>query len=314
MRDFLPPQFDAIASLVTNVHKKTATEYSSSCPKCGGKDRFVMFLVSRHGYPLGWCRQCQYRWTPKEKNQPTKDQIAEWRAMQIEVEKARIQAAQRSLEILQHDHMWTRFHDQNNDWSRQTFRSWGLSDTWIDYLKLGLVPEYIVYARDTEYYSPAFTIPIWNVGGVVQNIKLRIANPREASDRYRNYYPMGSSFLFVPNYDLELKGACVLVEGEKKAALLEQTLDDPDYRVVGLQTKSPASELFDQLKDFEVVYIALDPDAFQRNGKEKETAVERITRMIGKERSRIVHFPCKPDDGILAGMNPRPFIRMAERA
>lgn len=273
----------------------------------------MMFLVSRYGYPLGFCRKCEYRWTPKSKRQPTKEQIEEWRAQQIEVEKARIESAKRSLEILQHDRMWQHFHDQNNDWSRETFRAWGLSDTWIKYLQLGLIPDYIVHS-DTDYHSPAFTIPIWNVGGVVQNIKLRLANPKEDRDRYRNYYPMGSSFLFVPQYSLPLEGACVLIEGEKKSALMEQTLDDPAYRVVGVQTKTPAPELFEQLKNFEVIYIALDPDAFEKVGKQKETAVEYCVRMVGKDRARIVHFPCKPDDGILAGMNPRPFLRMAEKA
>ena len=324
-QDFLPPEFNDIAHLVSFVRRKSNNEYSSSCPQCGGEkhkngdepDRFVMFVIGRYGFPLGFCRRCGYRWTAKGK-QPDKADVEEWRKRQIEVENARIESAKRSLELLQNDRIWEMFYAQNNDYSREVFRSWGLSDSWIDYLKLGLIPDYTLKYKDAEewkeYHSPAFSIPIWFVGGVVQQIKLRLANPRESRDRYRNLYPMGQSFLYVPLYDLPLQGAGVIIEGEKKAAVVEQTIDDVNYRVVGLQTKTPDPSLFHQLKDLDPIYIALDPDAFYKDSKTKESAVEYCIRNIGKERCRIVEFPVKPDDGILMGMNPMAYIRMARKA
>lgn len=320
--DTLPTEFDSIANLVSYVQRKSANEYSSSCPQCKGDvhkggdlpDRFVMFRVSRLGFSLGFCRKCGYRWTPKNGKHPTKDQIDEWRRNQIEVEKARMDAARRSLEFLQNDKIWQQFYAQNNDWSRQAFRDRGIADSWIEYLQLGLMPDYLVKHGDLAYHSPAHTIPVWGVGGVVQNIKLRILNPQTGADRYRNFYAVGSSFLFVPAYDLPLRGAGVLVEGEFKAMVMEQKLDDVGLRVVGLQSKTPSAAIFENLKDLDPIYVWLDPDAKEREAKGKESAVEYVTRMVGKERVRVVDCPVKSDDGIVKfGLEPKSYLRMAKK-
>jgi len=317
----LPPEFSPIAHLVSNVQRVTRNEFSSSCPKCGGNDRFRLFVVGKHGSPLAIClRGCGYVWTPAKDHKPTKEEIEEWRQKQIIVEQARKEAAERALELLQNEKMWERFHAHNNEYSRMEFERRGISQTWVDYCKLGLDPDYTVYRHGQEpYHSPAFTIPIWYVGGIVQNIKLRIANPRDAAtDRYRNFYETGRSNLFIPLYDAPLSGSGLIVEGEYKAIVTEQALDDIKIRVVGLQSKSPAPELFDDLKDLDPVYICLDPDAnnpvFDKDGKRRETAVERAVRLVGKERARIMDVPVKIDDGILQGLDPRQYMRMARKA
>ncbi len=330
-QDVLPPEFESISNLVNYVVKRTQNEWSSSCPKCGGSvhkngeqpDRFRMWVRSKYGTPLGWCRSCGYAWSPSQDRKPTKEEIEAWQKQQIEVEKERLAAAERALELLQKEKMWEKFYIQNNDYSKNIFRERGIADSWIEYLKLGLVPDYTVKSRtDGEwdyYHSPAISIPIWNVGGVVQNIKLRVTNPRRSNDRYRNWYEAGQSYLYVPLYDLPLTGTCVLVEGEFKSVVMEQTLDDINFRVVGVQSKTPGQNVFDQLKDFEIVYIWLDPDSFvvecDGNGKPRETAVERMVRLVGKERARIVQCPVKSDDGIISGnVDPKKYLAMARKA
>jgi hypothetical protein len=115
-----------------------------------------------------------------------------------------------------------------------------------------------------------------------------------------------------------LRGAGVIVEGEFKADVLEQTLNNPSLRVVGLQSKTPSPIIFEQMKNLDPVFVWLDPDAFNVeivDGKPRETAVERITRMIGKERVRIVNCPVKVDDGIVKyGLEPNSYLRMARKA
>lgn len=326
-QDMLPPEFSSISNAVRYVHRKSSNEYSASCPQCGGEvhkngsfpDRFVMFVVGRYGTPLGFCRKCGYRWTPAKGRQPSKDEVEEWRKRQIEVEQARIESAKRTIEMLQNDRVWEVFFHKNNQWSRDTFRGWGISDTWQKYCQLGLIEDYTVKSGDESYHSPAFSIPVWHVGGVVQNIQLRVANPRTDRDRYRNFYSMGQSFLFVPLYDVPLNGRCVLVEGYKKAVVMEQTLDDIGLRVVGISGSTPDPELFKQLKDFETVYVWLDPDAhipvLDKQGKPRETPVEYVTRMVGKERVRVVNCPVKSDDGIVQhGIDPRKYLNMAVKA
>src|SRR5687767_14813550 len=205
--DILPPEFSSISHLVNYVHRKSPNEYCGSCPQCGGEthkngeapDRFVMFVVGRYGFPLGFCRKCGYRWTDKGKL-PSKEDVDQWREYQIGVEKSRIEAAKRSIEILRSDKIWEQFHANNNEYSNQMFRGWGIEQFWIDRLQLGLIPDYTVKDGDEFYHSPGITIPIWGVGSIVQNVKIRVTNPRHDRDRYRNLYPMGQSFLFVPRH------------------------------------------------------------------------------------------------------------------
>lgn len=319
--DTLPPEFQPIAHLVDFVHRKSHNEFCGSCPQCRGEvhkngdppDRFVMFIVGRYGDPLGFCRKCGYRWTNKSRL-PSREDVEQWRQYQIGVEKSRIEAAQRSIEILQSDKAWENFYAQNNDYSREMFRGWGIEAFWVEKLRLGLIPDYTVKSGEEFYHSPALTIPIWGAGSKVQNVKLRVTNPRHDRDRYRNLYPMGQSFLFIPRHEEPMTGIAILVEGEKKSIVLEQTLDDPKLRVIGLQTKTPAPELFSQLKNFDTIYVWLDPDANQKENKSKESAVEYVTRLSGKERVRIVDCSVKLDDGIIQGLKPRQYLNMARKA
>lgn len=325
--DFLPPEFQSISNVVNYIVKRTQNEWSGSCPKCGGEihqngeppDRFRMWLKSNYGMPLGWCRSCGYIWTPSSDRKPTKEEIDFWQKEQIKIEQERKEASERALELLQNEKMWEKFFVQNNQYSKQIFSERGISESWVDYLKLGLIPDYTVRSRNSgewEYYhSPAVSIPIWGVGGVVQNIKLRVTNPRRSSDRYRNWYEAGQSYLFVPLYDLPLQGAGMIVEGEFKAIVMEQTLDDPKIRVVGLQSKTPSPEIFDQMKSLDPIYVWLDPDASQKENKSKESALEYVTRLVGKERARIIDCPVKCDDGIVKyGLEPKKYLIMAKKA
>lgn len=325
--DVLPSEFSLIANLVSYVVKRTANEWSGSCPKCGGvphqngelPDRFRMFRVSKYGKPLGWCRSCDWKWTADKGRKPSVEEIELWRAEQIKIESERKEAAERALELLQNERLWEIFYTQNIDYSMRLFRDWGMTESWIKYLQWGLIPDYEVKSRkdgNWEYYhSPAASLPVWGVGAVVQNIQLRVLNPRNEGDRYRNYYKTGGSYLFVPLYDLPLTGTALIVEGLKKAAVVEQKLDDIGIRVVGVQSKKPDPRVLDELKDCDPIYIGLDPDAFVCGDKSGESAVQYISRIIGKERARIIQFPCKPDDGINEyGLEPMKFINMAKKA
>lgn len=322
-QDNLPVQFAELTARVHYVVRRTQNEYSSSCPECGGTqhqdgsapDRFRMWIVSKHGVPLGWCRHCGYVWTPAKERKPTREEIEAWRQERIRIETERKESAERALSILQNEKLWEQFYAANCQMSEQVFRSWGISEKWVEYLQLGFKPDYYVSSETGAYYSPAATIPTWFVGGIVQNIKMRVLNPRNDNDRYRNYYKTGEQNLFVPLYDVPLQGAGVLVEGEKKAIVLEQALDDLNMRVVGLQSKKPDPRLFESLLDLDPVYVWLDPDAFNVTDKSKESAVEYVTRLLGKERTRIVRSPVKVDDGIISyDLDPRKYLKMARKA
>lgn len=315
---YLPPQFNEIASKVGNVVCVGENEYHGACPVCGGRDRFVMWVVSKGGFPMGWCRKCPYRWFPHKEKQPSPQELEQWRLEQIKIETERKEKAEQALKLLNSERIWERFHAQNNDYSRQLYRERGFADSWIDYLQFGLIPDYIVHTRKDgerfEYHSPALTIPLWEVGRVNQ-VKLRVIDPKYPNDRYRNYYEKVGTRLYVPLHDMPLKSCAVVVcEGEFKSALMEQTLDDLSLRCVGVPSKTPSPEIFDAIRDVDLVYLWLDPDAAERENGNPQSATDRMVEVLGRERVRVVQCPVKSDDGILQGMNPRNYIRMSRKA
>jgi hypothetical protein len=116
-------------------------------------------------------------------------------------------------------------------------------------------------------------------------------------------------------HDVPIGNKAVVIEGEFKSGKVCETIDDMDFTIVGVQSKKPEPSVLDELKHCEVVYLGLDPDAFYKADASDESAVEYCTRILGKERVRIVEFPCKPDDGIVKhGLDPMRYIRMARKS
>jgi len=318
----LPIEFVPLQSRVNFVARRGKSEWSSSCPECGGDmhadgktfpDRFRMWPVSKGGFPLGWCRNCGYIWTPKEERKPTREEIETWRKAQIEAEEQRKREAERAIELLQSENLWTRFAQNMDEQTREIVKGWGIPESWQDYLKIGYVPNYRVYKGDEHtYQSPAVTMPVWWAQDKIQNIKIRVLKPQDDCDRYRNWYRTGEQYLYMPLHDAVFDGGgVILVEGEKKAAVTE-IYNPTDYRVIGYQSKRPDPDLFSLLENCEPIYIMPDPDAFipEKNGR----AVDYLVQNIGRERSRVVRLPVKVDDGIVKyNLNLSQYIKGAIR-
>jgi hypothetical protein len=320
----LPIQFQSLTGKVRFVIQRGKNEWSSSCPSCGGDihpdgktwpDRFRLWPVSSHGLALGWCRHCSYVWTEKNERQPSREDIERWRLEQIRIETERKQAAERALELLNSEHLWERFNAAATQYSRQVGRSWGLSDDWQEYLKFGFIPDYSVYkGKDIQpYHSPTITMPVWWAKSKVQNIKLRVLDPKDDNDRYRNWYKTGEHYLYMPLHDVEFDGGgVILVEGEKKAAVAE-AYNPTSHRVIGMQSIKPDPDLFSLIADCEPIIIIPDPDAFICKPN-AESGVDYLVRNIGRERVRIVRLPVKLDDGIVKhDLNFANYIKMAVR-
>ena len=324
--DTLPVEFQSISHLVSQVVKRTATEWSGSCPQCGGSshrngepsDRFRMWTVSKIGKPLGWCRKCSYTWFPDKGREPTAEEKEAWRLEQVRIESERKASAERALEILNSERIWERFHAENNALSYKLYEERGFTKEWIDYLQFGINPDYEVWTKANEewvsYHSPALSIPIWTSGDVVNEVKLRVVSPRTQNDRYRAWYKTRKTSLYVPMHDVPIGNKVLVIEGEFKAAKVNAHIPTTDITVVGVQSKKPDTSVFDELSDCELIYLGLDPDAFDKVNNEDESAVEYCTRVLGRERVRIVQFPCKPDDGIVKyGLEPINYINTARK-
>ena len=324
--DSVPPAFQSIAHLVNQVVKRTATEWSSSCPNCGGSshrsgepsDRFRMFTVSKIGKPLGWCRRCDYKWLPDNGKEPTSEEKEAWRLEQVRIETERKRSAERALELLNNERIWEKFYQDNNDWSYEILEERGFSREWVRYFQFGLNVDFSVWTRDNEqwleYHSPAISIPIWNALGNVNEVKMRVLNPKTQADRYRAWYKTRTTCLYHPLHDMKIENRILIVEGEFKSAKVRTAIDDLGISVVGTQSKRPDPQVFDDLKKCEIIYLGLDPDAFYVE-KDGRSAVNYCVDVLGKERCRIVEFPCKPDDGIVKyGLDPMKYINNARKA
>jgi len=336
----LPPEFASLAPQVRFVQQKNANEFSSSCPRCGGDihedgswpDRFTIWRSSRRGEPLGLClRGCGHRWSVNKQDQIwTPDELAEFRQKQSEAEAAYLaQVEQRLIELsekIETQKVYIRYHDEGMEnqaaldyWERR-----GIPEEWQRYLMLGCIENYKVTGKLSTYESMALTIPVWSEVERIENIKLRVAEPKNDNDRYRNYYKSGSQHLYKPWHRTRNCRHVVLLEGEIKAAvaLIRGGCNQEQYETIGVQSKQPEARLLKKLESFDCVYIAFDPDAYRRTQyidpstgevKPGKIAVLEVAKQIGLERVRLVLPPRerKFDDAILEGYNFANAVRMA---
>jgi len=316
----LPPELTQ-ASL--NYVTQTANdEFASACPHCGGvphsngeyPDRFRIWLHSKTtGGILGWCRQCGYVWTPRgEKLDPEQQRrwIEERENYELE-QKARVE---RALQLLQQEKAWVRYHENLNDEARKLYASRGIDGYWLEYWMLGYNPQKTVWNGETEYKSPALTIPVFEPGtGRVLTIRNRLLNPPSPGDKYRPEYGGLPTSLYFTDKENKPRGKTLIVEGEFKAMTTYITADMPDLFVVGIPGKRPAMEMFEHLSDCEPVYILLDPDAYIKVTGQT-SPVRRLVEYFG-HRARVLSLPYKVDDMIMNGnLSKTSFLALIKNA
>jgi hypothetical protein len=337
----LPPEFIGLADRVQFVQRKNDNEFSSSCPRCGGSihpdgsypDRFVMWRVSKFGTPLGACLRghCNFKWSPqKEDANWTPEELQEFRAKAAATEAAFAQETEIRLaelsEKIKANQEYVRYNNDGLD-SDEVTEYWearGVPHSWQLHLYLGYIADYSVTGRLSHYISPAYTLPVFSEVGRIENIKVRVANPKDDNDRYRNLYKSGCQHLYSPNYRNDPANHVLLMEGEIKSivACAYGGVNTNQVTVYGVQSKQPEERLLKKLKDFDAVYIALDPDAYRRSyyydmrtGEKKESTIAavEVARKVGFDRARFVLPPkgTKFDDAILQGYNFSNALKMA---
>ena len=284
-------------------------EYSAACLRCGGDphkygeapDRFRIWLKSRAtGKPLGWCRRCNFIWMPRgEKMSP--EENTRWQEEKKIYEEEKRTQQEIAIEVLRRDKAWIRYNELLDGTYREYYYMRGITDFFIDYWMLGYNPEKSVWDGEKFYNSPALTIPIFKpCEEEPYTIRNRLLDPLDPGDKYRPEFKNLPSGVFIAERDAMPKTKAILIEGELKAMTTYITLDSLEYYVVGTPGKRPSQELFGILDNCEVVYLILDPDAFEKDTKSGVTAVRRMVDFF-KDRARVIRLPGKVDDLILAG-------------
>lgn len=282
----LPPIFARFQ--VDYVQRVTEQEYSSSCPVCGGTvhenrewpDRCRWFLDSPE---RGWCRKCGQMFWPDEDTVPDPVAVEKWRAKQERREEERKAAAERALEHLRSGRVWQEYNKQLDKASRRLWEqrgvSPGLQDTW----GLGYDPNHEFWKKDGRFVRPTLTIPIFNEGYDLLNVKHRLLEPPEGYGKYRyefsipNYNP---GYLWRALPEESLTEEVVAVEGEIKAMVVAARAGMELGVPVGLPGTNPGKPVLEQLKNAGHIYLIVDPDA--------RKAAWDICKAIGPEKFHVL--------------------------
>lgn len=306
----LPQELSHYANL-PDLQYRGNGEWSSACPVCGGagkrndrSDRFRLFAADAKGNGRAWCRQCgTFEWADAESNQrPDPVKIQQARDLREALLKAENERLRSRLQELQEQAYWRGYHDGMKEGHRALWRMAGIPDELQDFWELGFVENKHIKFEDKDYYSPAMSIPYFEPGKVPINVQYRLTNPPEPGDKYRFSYGLKPG-VWLAEPDEKPNGAALLMEGMKKAAVTfinTVASGNGRFSVVAVPSKTPGADMLDILADCDPVYICLDPDAYQptkaANGKLLPPAVNRLIKLVGRERARLVKLPTKADD------------------
>jgi len=269
--------------------RKTHKEYCSTCPFCGGDDRFMIYLEGNY-----WCRVCQAKgWI----DEGEKLSVEEIRLRRIESEQRAIKRCQEEqecrLSALERmhkcqDHLC--YHQSLTDQVRQYWHSEGINNNSIEQYLLG----YCLRCPTASNGSPSYTIPVIN-SGKLENIRHRLI--REDGGKYRPHIAGLGIQLFNADYLNDANPESIIItEGEKKSIVLAQNCF-PNVGIIG--KRAWKAEWLPRFDRFPIVYIALDPDAMD--------AAYRLGAMFNG-KARVVQLPCKSDDMFtLHGATPGDF-------
>jgi Zn ribbon nucleic-acid-binding protein len=259
-------------------HKiKSSKEWSSACPQCSGKDRFLFWPDDGNF----WCRKCELSGFVNQEAQSslTDDRRADIDRRKQQARQAEIDRKRTALERLQARRPDIIYHRNLNGQASVLQSRWGLAQETIDQFRVG-------YCRScpTSAYSDSFTIPYYWADNLI-NLRHRLINPN-GNGKYRPEASGLPTAIFNASVINEFDWI-VLVEGEFKAMVLVQ------YGISAIAI--PGANIFKEkwLKLFskdQVVYVALDPGA--------EVQALKIGKMLSGAgiKTRLVSCPTKPDD------------------
>jgi len=246
-----------------NLKKKTRNEWSSSCPVCGGTDRFVMReedLSSR-----GWCRQCgHFAFAKNAAGKKIDPETAARMEREAEERRAFNEARkQERLATLQESKDYLTWHENLPPYAVEAWNSEGIPPSALSIFKLGWNPErpYTDPSDGLVKFTPALTIPYLSPAGSLTTIQFKLMNV-SFRDRYRFFSGIDTSLFYCPR---DGGSKTLVVEGAKKA-MVSYLFVGAKYNIVALPSKNPGDKILSELRELDdELFILLDPDAHADN-------------------------------------------------
>jgi len=267
----------AQTALHTTLHQKTETEFAGPCPKCGGTDRFIVFL---DGKPRYWCRGCKYSGFLDALLSLTEEDKAKFNedSRLLTIERAKLQEAALVAMSGCTDHLTYYAELLKRPDKIAYWTSEGISMQSIHQYKLGWCSRCVT---DLEERA-SFTIPVFRDNKLI-DIQHRLEGA-QAGDKYRLHR---KNLPKKPLYNSDLAQSVstgVVVEGAKKAIVIGQL----GFNTVAIFGKeSFDASTFETIRHWDPLYIALDPDAMSSS--------VMIAKLLGPH-SRVVKTVLKIDD------------------
>lgn len=258
------------------------TEWAGPCPWCGGRDRFHVWDNGNY-----WCRPAaghcgKSGWLDEldSATPPSREELLEWRLASLERKQGEME---QRLSLLEQMHQCTdheAYHANLNHHPRAV-------DYW---LAEGMNP-HTIHNHRLGYCSScptapgfaSYTIPVM-FRGKLYNIRHRLANPNTGG-KYRPHITGLPSMIFNADALDRSDSDILLLEGEKKALVVEQETGLPAIATMGMQSFKP--EWANKLAHFRRVYVLYDPDA---------TDKARLVAGYFQGRGHVAVMPMKADD------------------
>ncbi|MBB5348264.1 toprim domain-containing protein [Desulfoprunum benzoelyticum] len=257
--------------------RKGPNEYASSCPACGGRDRFI---VRTDGNARYWCRQCDIsgdtiEYLRKFRAMPYRE-AAEFVGKHIDEPVTRkIRQDDRSAPITPPSDIWLKKADQLTTWAHDRLLrndetlNWleterGLNRETAKKFRLGWIDRDVFDERG-KWGLPETGKKMLIPSGLTipgpGRIRIRRNNPGD----YGRYHVLPGSSSSPLTIGDPYENVAVIVESELDAILLCQEIRRPVYVVATGTTSikpdsSIAAELVMQLNECPVVLIAMDTD------------------------------------------------------
>ena len=292
--------------------RSNSVEYwTASCPNCGESghnstsgdpDRFFIQVATSKYAAHGFCRRCrQIEWLdgPNKSLDPVKIKAErDLRREQKIKEDARIASM---METYAKQQIWMYYHDQMKIPQRTMWRQAGIPDNFQDYWKLGYSESY----SGKGFTSPALTIPYFGHDWDPTSLQFRLLQPPKPSDKYRFLFGMKQQ-LWLPEPEREFNGKCIVVEGQKKAAVtwIKVIAEGGyhEYSVVAVPS-AQAYSLLQELEGFNEVIVVLDPDQYVGTkdvlGNEGPAPIRRFLKKLKNPIVKAAKPPTKIDDGFV---------------
>lgn len=204
---------------------------------------------------------------------------------------AKIEEAKEALALLREERRWMQYHNQMDEKSQQYWRKRGVPEFWQKNWALGWNHKMGISTPQGMWTTPTATIPIFDQGGDVLNIKHRLIHPPESAGKYRYELSGQGAPLYLTDPDAELTGHVVIVEGEIKAMVTYIALDDPGTPVVGLPGATPPKDALQPVLDASRVTLVMDPGADEQ--------ARDLAKLFGRGRCRLLIPSMKIDDAII---------------